>query len=151
MAMSTQPNQQPTEPDDLERVAAQDDLQRLTEYLATRRVLIPRRPRRLLDAANFTQDQLLEQIRQDAHDMKHAPFEPWILELDNMKRLPVFSSKERAHAFSRTISRHLSKVFSLACCEVLLWEFTKSLDVDFVDLNLYSEKSWQIEVKRHGA
>lgn len=81
--------------------------------------------------------------------MARAPFEPWILELDGMKRLPTFSSKEKMNNFSKAVSQQLNSVFSLGAAEVLLWEVTKQLDIDFVDLNLYSEKSWEIEVKRH--
>lgn len=143
------PRPQPAEPDDLERVASENDLAKLNSYLLTRRVLIPRRPRRFLDVATFTQEQLKEQIRQDARDLAHAPFEPWILELDGMKRLPVFSSKEKMQNFGSAVSRELKSIFSLEAGEVLLWDVTKELDVDFVDLNLYSEKSWEIEVKRH--
>jgi hypothetical protein len=51
-----------TSKDDLERVAGKDDLARRNAYLKTRPVLVPRRPRRFLDAATFTQEQWIEQI-----------------------------------------------------------------------------------------
>jgi hypothetical protein len=143
--------QQPTELDDLERVACREDLRQLNEYLKTRTVWIPRRPKRVLDPSKFTREQLLEMIRQDAHDLAHMPFEPWILELDGMKRLPAFSSQKKMQVFSSVISPQLNMVFSLAGAEVLLWDITKQLDLDFVDLNLYSSRSWEIEVKRHEA
>jgi len=136
--------------DDLERVAYKGDLDLLNDYLKTRRVWIPRKPRRFLDAADFTREQLLDHIRKDAQDLKGEPFEPWILVLDGKKRLPAFSNKERMHFFSRKISQDLNKVFGLGCFEVLLLESTKDLDLDFVDLNLFSEKSWEIAMKPNG-
>jgi hypothetical protein len=52
-------------------------------------------------------------------------------------------------AFSASISQQLNKVFSLSCGEVLLENVTKDLDIDFIDLNLFSRKSWEISVRRH--
>jgi hypothetical protein len=49
--------------DDLERVAYREDLGQLRAYLKTRRLWIPRRPRRFLDAASFTPEDLLELVR----------------------------------------------------------------------------------------
>ena len=82
--------------------------------------------------------------------MTGTPFEPWILTLDGKKRLPVFSRRQRMQAFSRKISQSMNKVFSLGCGEALLWNITKQMDIDFVDLNLFSEKSWEIPVKQNG-
>ena len=135
--------------DDLERVAHKENLEQLNVYLKSRKVLIPRRPRRFLDANSFTQDQLMEMIRKDLHEMKDAPFEPWILELDGKKRLPAFSSQKKMQEFSSKISQQLNKVFPLGGAEVLLDEITKGLDIDFVDLNLFSEKSREIGMVRH--
>ena len=137
--------------DDLERVACKEDLGQLNAYLKARRVLIPRRPKRFLDAATFTKEELLEQIRKDSHDLSTAPFEPWILEMDGKKRLPVFSSQQRVQDFSARISMNLNKVFSVACAEFLLADVTKHLDLDFVDLNLFSQRSWEIAVRQREA
>src|SRR4051794_20131099 len=52
--------------DDLERVAYREDLGQLNAYLKARRLLIPRRPRRFLDAASFTPEQLLELLQEEA-------------------------------------------------------------------------------------
>src|SRR5258708_4478499 len=128
--------------DDLERVAYKEDLNQLNAYLKTRRVLIPRRPRRFLDAANFTQEQLQEQIRTDLKEWKGMPFEPWILDMDGKKRLPAFSNQQRMQDFAARISQDMNKVFSLGGGEVLLEEITRDLDIDFIDLNLFSKKSW---------
>lgn len=127
--------------DDLERVAYKEDLDQLNAYLKTRRVLIPRRPKRFLDAVNFTQEQLMEQIRKDAQELSSTPFEPWVLEVDGKKRLPAFSSLQRMKDFGGKISQQLNKVFSLGGAEFLLADVTKNLDIDFVDLNLFSQKS----------
>ena len=51
--------------DDLERVAYKEDLGLLNDYLKTRRLFFPKKPRRFLDAATFTQEQLLEMIEQE--------------------------------------------------------------------------------------
>ena len=134
--------------DDLERVAYKEDLGRLNEYLKTRKVLIPKRPLRFLDAGSLTQEQLLEQIRKDAEDFNNTPFEPWIMEVEGKKRLPAFSSVKKAEVFSSVMAKKLNKVFSVACGEVLLSVIARDMDVDFVDLNLFSEKSWEIGVKQ---
>ncbi|SPE50594.1 hypothetical protein SBV1_1170022 [Verrucomicrobia bacterium] len=150
-AVNSQLPEQPPEPDDLERVACTGDLNQLIAYLKTRRVWIPRKPWRALDPGKFTPEQLLETIKQDLEHLAHSPFEPWILEFDGMKRLPAFSSQQKMQVFSSKVSQQSGKVFPLGCGEVLLWDITKELDVDFVELNLYSKTSWEIEVKRHGA
>ena len=46
------------------------------------------------------------------------------------------------------ISQQLNKVFSLGAAQGLLSEITKNLDVAVVDLNLFSEKSSEIEIKK---
>ncbi len=72
--------------DDLERVAYKEDLGLLNAYLKKRPVLVPQRPRRFLDAATFTQEQLTEQIKKDSEQLASDQFEPWILEMDGKKR-----------------------------------------------------------------
>lgn len=134
--------------DDLERVAYKEDLASLNVYLKTRRLLIPQRPRRFLDAANFTQEQLLEMIQKESQELAGDQFKPWILEVDGKKRLPAFSSQKRMEEFSAKMSQKLGKVFALGGAEFLIEEITRNTDIDFVDLNLFSEKSWEISVKR---
>jgi len=134
--------------DDLERVAYKEDLSVLNAYLKKRRVLIPQRPRRFLDAASFTEEQLLEQIRNDSEQLSGEQFEPWILEVDGKKRLPAFSSQKKMLAFSSRMSQELNRVFSLGCISILLEDVTTRADVDFVDLNLFSRKSWEIGVRK---
>jgi hypothetical protein len=41
----------------------------------------------------------------------------------------------------------MNKVFSLGCAEVLLPHVIKDMDIDFVDINLFSEESWEIDVR----
>lgn len=134
--------------DELERIAQQGDLDKLNECLKTHTVWIPRRPRRFLDPAGLKKEQLLEMVKKDAEEMSQTPFEPWILELDGKKRLPVFSSKQRMHAFSKQISMKMNQIFSLGGIEILLEHVLKQVDVDFVDLNLFSENSREIGVRR---
>jgi len=56
--------------DDLERVAYKEDLAQLNAYLKKRHVFVPQRPKRFLDAATFTQEQLMEQIRKDSEQVR---------------------------------------------------------------------------------
>lgn len=132
--------------DDLERVAYKEDLALLNAYLKTRPVFVPQRPRRFLDAAAFTQEQLMEQIRKDSEQLGSDQFEPWIMEVDGKKRLPVFSSQERMTEFAGTMAKQINKVFGLGCISTVLENVTKQVDVDFVDLNLFSKKSWEIGI-----
>jgi len=132
--------------DDLERVAYKEDLALLNAYLKKRNVFVPQRPKRYLDAATFTQEQLMEQIRKDSEQLSSDQFEPWILEVDGKKRLPVFSSQDRMQAFAAKISQDMNKVFGLGCISILLENVTKHVEVDFVDLNPLSKKSWEIGI-----
>ena len=134
--------------DDLERVAYKEDLSQLNAYLKKRPVLIPQRPKRFLDASSFTQEQLLEQIRKDSEQLAGEQFEPWILETDGKKRLPAFSSQAKMTVFASKMSQELNKVFSLGCIQILLENVTKNVDIDFVDLNLFSQKSWEIGMRK---
>jgi len=133
--------------DDLERVAYKEDLAALNAYLTHRRVLVPRRPKHFLDASNFTETQMLEMIQKESEAMASDQFEPWILETEGKRRLPVFSNQKRLQEFSRKISTQLGKVFALGSAELLLSDITGSVDIDFVDLNPFSEKSWEIGVR----
>src|ERR1039457_1151046 len=113
--------------DDLERVAYKENLDLLNAYLKKRPIFIPQRPRRFLDAGNFTQEQLIEQIRKDSKQLANEQFEPWILEVDGKKRLPVFSSQEKMTIFGSKMSKELNKVFGLGCIQILLERITKQL------------------------
>ena len=134
--------------DDLERVAYKEDLALLNSYLRKRPVFVPQRPKRFLDAATFTQEQLLEQIRRDSEQLSNDQFEPWILEVDGKRRLPIFSNQERMTAFASKISQDMNKVFGLGCISILLENVTKHVEIDFVDLNPFSKKSWEIGIGR---
>jgi hypothetical protein len=134
--------------DDLERVAYKEDLALLNAYLKKRPVFIPQRPKRFFDAAMFTQEQLMEQVRKDSEQLSKDQFEPWILEVDGKKRLPVFSSQERMQAFAKKITQDMNKVFSLGCISILLENVTKQIEIDYVDLNPFSQKSWEIGIEK---
>jgi SseB protein N-terminal domain len=136
--------------DDLERVAYKEDLAALNAYLKKRPVFVPQRPKRFLDAATLTQEELMEQIQQDAEQLSSGQFEPWILEVDGKRRLPVFSSQKRMTAFASRMSQVMDKVFGLGCISILLEDVTKHADIDFVDLNLFSQKSWEIGIRKKG-
>jgi len=137
--------------DDLERVACLGNFAKLSAYLKTRKVYVPRKPRRFLDPSELTETALLDHIKAEARESANTPFEPWILDLDGKKRLPVFSSPERMQQFSAKISVEINKVFSLVAGEALLEVAIKGLELDFVDLNLFCQKSWEIEVKKKSA
>jgi hypothetical protein len=134
--------------DDLERIAYKEDLGLLNDYLKTRKLLIPKRPKRFLDAVTLTPEQLLELAEEEEKELSGDHFEPWILEVDSQKRLPAFSSQKKLEAFSAEISKKLNKVFGLGSIEILLADITKDADIDFVDLNLFSRKSWEIGVRK---
>src|SRR5437773_92660 len=106
--------------DDLERVAYKENFDLLSAYLKTRRILIPQRPKRFLDASNLTQEQLLEFIQKSSAELAGDQFEPWILEIDGKKRLPAFSSQKKVELFSGKMSQQINKVFPLVCAEFLL-------------------------------
>ena len=133
--------------DDLERVASREDLPALNACLKTRRVFIPRRPTRSLDASSFTEDQLVELIRLESEESAANGFEPWILEIDGKKRLPAFSSLKKLEVFVGKISEKMDQIFAIDSAEVLIADVTNSVEIDFVDLNLFSEKSWEIGMR----
>lgn len=133
--------------DDLERVAAKENVASLNAYLKRRPVFVPQQPKRFLDAASFTDDQLLEQIRKDSEQLSDDEFEPWILEVDGKKQLPVFSSEKRMQTFASRVSQDMNKVFSLGCISILLEEVTQHIEVDIVELNLFSRQSWEVGIR----
>ena len=134
--------------DDLERVAYKRDLALLNTYLKKGPIFVPQKPRRFLDAITLTQEQLLEQLREDSEQLSSDEFEPWILEIDGKKRLPVFSSRDRMQSFVSKVSQDMNKVFGLGCILILLENVTKHVEIDFVDLNPFCKKSWEIGIGR---
>jgi hypothetical protein len=134
--------------DDLERVAAKGDTPALFEYLKTRPVWIPQKPTRFLDAADFSQEELLALIEKDSRDLSGQTVQLWVLDLDGKKHLPIFSSPKKLEAFSSTVSMNLNKVFGLGCIQELLPEVLKQLEVDVVAVNAFSKKSWAIEIEK---
>ena len=85
-------------------------------------------------------------IEQETKELAGAQVELWILEMDGRKRLPAFTSQKRMQTFSERISKQLNKVFALGSLEVLLFDVTKDLEIDFVDLNALCEESWEIGI-----
>jgi len=134
--------------DDVERVMAKKDMTLLMTHLKTRKLYVARRPKRYLDAGNFTQEQLMELVESEAKDLSGDQFEPWILEVDGKTRLPVFSSQKTLEAFSSKVSQSLNKVFSLGAVEFLIEDVMKWPDVDVIDLNYYSHGSMEITIHR---
>jgi len=134
--------------DDVERVAYKDDPLLLLNYLKTRKLFFPKRPLRTLDAATFTQDQLIQLIQEESKSLSGTEINLWILEVDSKKRLPAFSSRKAMEAFSARMSKDLNQVFSLGCIQVLLSDILKGTEVDIVDLNLFSKRSWEITATR---
>jgi hypothetical protein len=132
--------------DDMERVAAKEDLASLRACLRTRTVFVPKRPRHFLDAASFTEAELLEVIRKESEEAAELPFEAWILEVGGQRRLPIFSSRKRMEQFSKKISKDMNKVFALMATEALLYEIP-DLGLDFADLNLFCESSREIPMR----
>lgn len=133
--------------DDLERVACKEDPRKLNAYLQTRRLLFPKRPRRMLDANDFTQEELLALLEEDARELASDELELWILDVDGQKRLPAFSSEKKLQTFAARVSQDLNKVFGAGYVEVLMSDVVQGADVDFIDLNLFSERSWEIGVR----
>ena len=91
--------------DDVERVMAKKDMKLLVAHLKTRRLLIPRRPKKFLDASNFKDEEFLELMEGEAMDLAGDQFEPWIMEMDGKNRLPAFSSQKTMQAFSARVFR----------------------------------------------
>jgi hypothetical protein len=133
--------------DDLERIAQNGNIPYLDSYLKQRRVFIPIKPKQFLDPNTFTQNELLELLKQEGNELAGDSLEPWILDDDGIKRLPLYSSNKRILEFSKRMSTELNKVFALGCVEVILPDILEKIDVDFVDLNLFCRKSWAIGVK----
>lgn len=136
--------------DDLERIAHKENLAALNAYLKIRPLWIPRRPKRYLDASTFTPEQFVELIRKETEDWSGDSFDPWVLQIDGKKRLPAFSSQKKMEIFSKKISQQMGKVFALGGAEILIEHVTKDLEIDFVDLNLFSDKSWEIGIGGKG-
>ena|SRR5436305_1639282 len=134
--------------DDVERVASRQDLRALNAYLKKRRLWIPRKPKRFLDAATFTPEQLVEALRQEAEELAGESFEPWVMEIEGKKRLPAFSNLKKMEIFSGKVSKELDKVFGLGAVEFLVEDIIKDSDIDFVDLNPLNEMRWEICVRK---
>jgi len=135
--------------DDVERVAVKGDVQLLNSYLRTRRLFFPKKPRQFLDAATFTQQELMQLIEQESKELVGNDIQLWILDVNGKKHLPAFSSHKKMQTFSAKMSQELNKVFALGFVEVLLPDIAGSAGIDFVDLNLFGPKSWEIAVNRH--
>ncbi len=138
--------------DDVERVMAKKDMKLLMEHLKNRKLMVPRRPRKYLDAANLAQDELLKLIESESmrlrEELDSDRFEPWILEVDGKRRLPVFSSQKTMEVFSAEVSKSLNKVFALGFVDMLIDDLVNWPDLDIIDLNYFSEGSMEITIHR---
>ncbi|QDU06074.1 hypothetical protein V6x_58200 [Gimesia chilikensis] len=101
----------------------------------------------MLDANDFTQEELLALLEEDARELASDELELWILDVDGQKRLPAFSSEKKLQTFAARVSQDLNKVFGAGYVEVLMSDVVQGADVDFIDLNLFSERSWEIGVR----
>ena len=138
--------------DDVERVMAKKDMKLLMAHLKTRKLMVPRRPRKYLDASNLVQDELLKLIESESkglrEDLDGDRFEPWILEVDGKRRLPVFSSQKTMEVFSVEVSKSLNKVFALGFIDLLIDDLLKWPDLDIIDLNYFSKGSMEVTIHR---
>ena len=135
--------------DDFERIAYAEDFARLNEYLKKRPLFFPIKPKRFLDAAAFTPEELLAVVTESANELAGERMDLWILDMDGTKRLPAFSNKKRVEAFTARMSQQLNKVFPFGCFEALVPDIAKQVDVDFIDVNLFSKKSWEIGIAKY--
>lgn len=133
--------------DDVEQIAHLGDPAALDAYLQTRKLLVPKKPNHFLDADTFTKEELLELTQAEAKELAGKNIELWVLEVEGTKRLPAFSSMRRLHTFSAKMSKELNKVFSLGYVEMFLPSIRAQIDIDYVDLNLFSSQSWEIGMK----
>lgn len=134
--------------DDLERVAQKGDVRALNAYLKTRAVHVPQRPQIFLDPSQGTAEDHAEMLRLEAERLSGDSFDLWVLEVDGKKRLPVFSSEKKMTVFSQHMAKTLKKVFTFGCIVVPIETVVRQIDVDYIDLNLFSPKSWEIEVNQ---
>ena len=133
--------------DDVERMACKS-VELLNVYLTKRKLWFPKRPRRFMDPKDLTEETLLDLIAKDAEELSKDSFCPWVLEMDGKERLPAFSSTKKAQFFSRKVSQQLDKVFALCLEEVLLHDLIKQVEVDFVDVNPFCGRTWEISITR---
>lgn len=134
--------------DDLERVVSKGNSEQILHYLKTRQVTIVMKPKRFLNAADFTTDQLMEQIKLDAAELDSDPFHPWVVESEGKRELLVFSSQKRAFEFAGAMSTKMDKVFGLGTGQATLESITSQLKVDQVVLNAFCKQSWVIEIQK---
>jgi hypothetical protein len=134
--------------DDLERIARKNDPRALYEYLRTRPVWIPQRPKRFIDPGSLSEENLLDLIRKDTEDLAKETVFLWVLEMDGKKHLPIFSNQKRLEQFAAKIGKELNKVFGLGCVQELLPNVLKQVEADVVPLNLYSGETWIIEIEK---
>jgi hypothetical protein len=86
-------------------------------------------------------------IKKESEAASSEPFQPWILEVEGKSRLPIFSSQKRMEQFSKKMSKELNQVFGLLATETLLYDIP-DLGLDFADLNLFCDESWEIAIRK---
>jgi hypothetical protein len=146
-APTEEPAQPVSEMDDLELVAAEGNVELLKNYLKSRRVLIPKKPQATLDASNYTGEQFAELIAAESSELAQVLFEPWILNENGLRKLPVFSSLAALERFQAAISAQLNQVFASGYEEMLFGEGTQGFEFDLLCLNLFSRPSWELDLK----
>src|SRR5262249_1066340 len=98
------------------------------------------------DAAAFTQQELIEQIRKDSEQLAGDQ----VRTLDPGSRRQettagVFEPRPNAVIRREDFAKHEQGVWP-GLYSILLENVTKHVDVDFVDLNPFSKKTWEIGV-----
>jgi hypothetical protein len=72
-----------------------------------------------LDAATFTQEELLAEIERTARELdEREEFEPFIYERDGASCLPFFSSQDHCQIFAGEYSKSRNRVFGFQVLEV---------------------------------
>ncbi len=130
--------------DDLEIIASKANWKLLAEQLKTRKILVPKRPLRMIDPQNISSEDLITCIQKDAEDLNTSQFSPWIFENNSKKMIPIFSSQDRFIEFSKALSLSLNKVFGLGYMDFLLQDVLNNCEVDLIILNFQCKNSWEI-------
>ena len=134
--------------DDLERIASKGDIALLEKYLESRPVFVPALPTKFLDAATSSDEDMLAFIEEQVVQQSEAIFEPWILESDGERRLPVFSSLKCMQVFSGEMSKSMNQIFALGGEEMLIADIREVYGIDVLDVNRFSKGNWEIGLKK---
>jgi len=122
----------------VESLIANENTSGLLKWLQVNSVLVPSRPLRMLNASNFTSDDLLLLISEEAEKMKNIEedgFIPWTL---GEKRLPIFTDSKYSKIFASRTSTELGKVFCSGSIKINVFETGIINDVSLLSINPFS-------------